>query len=46
MGVTLKQEIDGLQARHYNWTPVHISWGEKKMGFRLDIHYQAPVYIS
>ena len=22
----------------YNWFPVYISWGKKKVGFRLDIY--------
>ena len=43
-GPTLRQQIDGLQARHLE--PASCSWGEKKMGSRPDIHYQHPVYIS
>lgn len=24
----------------YNWPPVHTSWGEKTMSFRLSTHHQ------
>lgn len=36
----------GLRLDIYNCPPVHTFWVEKKMGPRMDAHYQAQVYIS
>ena len=42
----LRQEVDGLQARHLQPASYSHFLEQKKMGSRPDIHYQPPVYIS
>ena len=42
----LRQELDEILVRCLQWPPVYISWGRKKVGFRLDTYNWLPVCIS